>query len=287
MGPEPAASEEPGIREAFSIFIYPFFFRQDNYKQVLENILRDPAWKLEIIDLLAAEEQRHLRYFYPYVRRFLFPSAYLKLEELSCFSADKLHFKGRSLHIADAVRNRKKKVSIREQVKVLQSWLVVRWRWDFTCFSRIPREFTFFGQPARFEKVSLLLFSTGVGLLLLEVKPEEVFNICQLREFNRRFGVLEEMSYGKLKPAELEIGSGGAKQRRQLRDVILEDFLGFLPSYLREGGSYASGEAMLLRYCFLCVSLQETGSREEYLQEVVGRFAGSPQFPLKRPNSTE
>lgn len=239
---------------------------------VLENTLEEPAWQLEITDFSDEEEHRHLRYFYPYVRKFLFPAAFLKPEELSRFSAEKLFFKSDGIRETTAARYRGRTVPVKKQLELLNSWQVVRWRWDFARSTRVPQGFNFFGRPARFQKVSLLLFPTGVGLLLLEVTPEERLEITQLSEFNKKFAVLEEMAFGGLKPAEIEVATGAEAERILLREVILKGFLGFLPNDLCEEGSYASGEAMLLNYCFLCVDLASYGG----LKKVLDCFADSP-----------
>ena len=269
MTAEQNVPAEAGIRKAFSIFIYPFFFRKDAYQLVLENILKDPAWQLEITDFSDEEEYRHLRYFYPYFRNFLFPAAFLKSEELSCFPAEKLFIKGDGMDETTAVRSGWRMGSVKKQIKILGSWQVIRWRWGIDRSTRFRQEFNFFGWSARFQKVSLLLFPTGVGLLLLEVTPEKKLGIAELREFNKKFTVLEEMAFGELKPAELEVSTGAETERVLLREVILKVFLGFLPDHLREEGSYASGEAMLHHYCFLCVDLKSDND----LQEVLNCFA--------------
>ncbi|MCL6449343.1 MAG: hypothetical protein K6U04_14560, partial [Armatimonadetes bacterium] len=105
-------------------------------------------------------------------------------------------------------------------------WQVVRWRWNFARSPRVPQEFYFYGRPARFEKVSLLLFPTGVGLLLLEAAPGggkgkgkgesrgEQLDLARLKEFNKKFAVLEEMPFGGLGPAEIETGPEAEAQKK-------------------------------------------------------------------------
>ncbi len=286
--------EEPGIRitdirEAFSIFIYPFFFPQNTYRLVLENVLNEPAWLLEAaVAPLDEGEQRHLRYFYPYVQKFLFPAASLKGEELSFFPPEKLFFKGEGVRENGAAWRLGKRASVEKQLALLSLWQVVRWRWNFARSPRVPQEFYFYGRPARFEKVSLLLFPTGVGLLLLEAAPGggkgkgegesrgEQLDLARLKEFNKKFAVLEEMPFGGLGPAEIETGPEAKAQKKKLGDVIREDYLSFLPAALREEGSYSLGEAKLFHYCFLCVDLEKGGG----LREILERFADNPEvFP--------
>ncbi|WP_134642995.1 hypothetical protein [Ammonifex thiophilus] len=134
------------------------------------------------------------------------------------------------------------------------SWQVTRWRWNFEQSDTIPQEFGFYTQQTRFEKVSLLLFSTGVGFLLLDVKPME--GIVS-RRFSRRFAVLDEMPSGP-KAARVDYPDGAKKL---LQEVIENNLLGFLPAEIRDKGSYVSGEAKLYRYHFCCVETEEERDR--------------------------
>ncbi|WP_134642996.1 hypothetical protein [Ammonifex thiophilus] len=82
-GVESEGQEQEKVADAFVVFIYPFFFAQDDYRRVLGSVLEDPCWQLEVTSPWAVdsssrdpsieEERRHLRYFYPYVREFFLP----------------------------------------------------------------------------------------------------------------------------------------------------------------------------------------------------------------------
>ncbi|MGB9826228.1 MAG: hypothetical protein ACPLRU_06115, partial [Desulfofundulus sp.] len=253
-------------------FIYPFFFAQDGYRKVLEGILDNHWWQLEITSPWAVdpsekshsveEERRHLRYFYPYVREFFFPSsAFANREELlnalSCFSPDKVYFKCPELPKTELQKFQElyqKNHDRESQLNLLMSWQVTRWRWNFEHYCAVPQQFGFYKRQVRFEKISLLLFPTGVGLLLLDVKPVEG---VVSRRFSGRFAMLDDMPFGP-KAARVEC-PGGAE--RPLKEIIENNLLGFLPDGVRDRGSYVSGEAKLYQYHFCCVETKEEWDR--------------------------
>ncbi|GAV24615.1 hypothetical protein ciss_05480 [Carboxydothermus islandicus] len=230
----------------------------------------DPVWSLDITDLDDDKDWRHLRYFFPYVRKFLFPTAGLALENLLAFPPEKLKLsseKRDKLQDLSLSRHPRKKES---PLEILSSWSVVRWIWSFAKSSEILRDFHFRGKEAEFKKVSLLLFPTGVGLLLIEAMPKEIPKISFVRQFNKNFATIDKLSYGRIKLAELEFKTEENSRKKLLKNIIQENFLGFLPEELIEKGSYALGESFLLYYS---VVGKEIENREE-LEEAFAEFLG-------------
>ncbi|ACX51944.1 hypothetical protein Adeg_0802 [Ammonifex degensii KC4] len=239
-----------------SIFIYPFFFRQERYRELVGSVWRDPCWKLEFVTPEREEDRQHLRYLYPHARDFLFPTHGLGREEI-----EKL-FPPWKVYGSSGTAPARPDGPNRRQWEVLRSWQVIRWRWDPEG-GEAERRFRFdlrceggnLEVECKFHKVSLLVFPTGVGLLLMEVGPARPTGsgsggLDDPRAFGRwveQFSTLEDMPSGT-PAAELSFEKG----REKLKDFIEGKLLSFLAPELRAAGSYAAGEASLIRYVVWC-----------------------------------
>lgn len=253
--------------EGFCVFIYPFFFCQDDYRVVLERLWGETGWRLDAgggrDDKGDDKDYRHLRYFYPYAREFLFPACTEEAQELL-----RRHFPREKIYAGQdsapgASRTGSGGLNPR-QWEILRSWQVVRWRWHFADAGTVSREFDLDCGASRkqvrcsFEKVSLLVFPTGVGLLLLDVRPRDMLSPEEFGAWAERFGTLEPLPSG-VPAARIicrSLGGAAAEPAREsvempLRQLIEEVLLRPLAS-LREKGSYAAGEATLGRYLFWC-----------------------------------
>lgn len=264
-----SASKNTTGAEGFGIFIYPFFFRQDHYRVVLEHLWEETGWRLDAVygrDSAGSgqddKDYRHLRYFYPYAREFLFPActeeAQARLRDH--FPREKLYTgEDAALHAGPTGSDRLN----RRQWEILRSWQVVRWRWHFAGAGTVGREFDLECDAGRkwvrcsFEKISLLVFPTGVGLLLLDVRPRNRLSLEEFGAWAKHFATLEPLPSG-IPAAQIKIGSLGglAEPSKEPVEMPLKHLIeGVLLRCLepwREKGSYAAGEATLGRYLFWC-----------------------------------
>lgn len=248
----------------FCLFVYPFLFPQSDYGTLLERLYQEPAWKLDVIDLRDEKNSRHLRYLYPYARHFLFPTHNRGVQEQlqRCFPHAKIYgwdATGPQAHRIPPLN--------REQWKLLRSWQVVRWRWDFDAAAALKPQF--FAEVklgdqeicvrAAFTKISLLVFPTGVGLLLLEVTPQGALAPRECGAWARQFSTIEPLPSG-IPAAALIFPDDGCRVEetgtapslnRPLKEVI-EGILLRSVRDLCDEASYATGAAVLHRYLFWC-----------------------------------
>lgn len=235
---------DPKVEAHLSIFVYPFFFALEKFEEVLTLALEDPNWMLDYPEHDNEEEQRRIGYFLPYMQRFLFPATLWKEKEKGLMQ-DKIYYKGTrgGKRMGWYVRTR--------QAQRLSKDHVVRWRRDFGDMS-LDFVLSNGKDPqihARWKKASLLLYSTGVGLLVMEVEKtgdSRDLMLSDLALFNRTFNCLEKLSYGNLAPALVN----GVPLKTLLLDTFLKPFV---DRELLETGNSHLGKTFLHYSCLACL----------------------------------
>lgn len=276
-----------------TVYIYPFFFSQEKHLQILSVLLDDHKW---LPDLSCNEENheswRHLRYFLPYTRKILFPE-YAASANIEKYLAREKTYRGRDeknqRNQEQPERIHARRLNNKLIQRVIGNWPVTRWRYlpeniNFNLYSGSESSDLF---PAFWHKISLLIFSTGVGFLLLEPKlrdesPDNAnceldkptgYRFDQLWRFATTFNRISELTYGK-KPAYLENVSGLENQnakRIPLKQVLTGQFLRPIKDFLASG-AYGLGEGFLFGYFFFCMDAA-TAEFEMFLNQEVVRSA--------------
>ena len=234
----------PKVEGHLSIFVYPFFFTLGKLEELLILALEDPNWMLDYPEQDNEKEMRRIEYFLPYMQRFLFPATHWGEKEKRLFR-DKFYRKKnkRGKRTGWFVRTR--------QAKRLCKDHVVRWRRDF---GDMPLDFVLSNGngsqfSARWKKISLFLYSTGVGLLVMEVEKSGRsvdLRLSELALFNKTLNCLDKVLFGNLAPALVN----GVPLRTLILDTFLKPFVG---RSILEADNYNLGKTFLHYCCLACL----------------------------------
>lgn len=257
------------LKSFFTIFLYPFFFPQEHYHDVVSAVIENPQWLLDFsICDSSVEAKKHSRYLLPYAQRFLFPEVSFYHEAVKIFPPEKIHTKMIGYHHQPAHRLLSRAFGKSKQLEMLKNWTLIRCRHDLDKMpAEIPKEFTLKGKDeirGLWKKVSMLTFPTGVGFLILDVEPAiNEYTVESVKRFADSFSRLEDLAPDRPKAVLSGI---------PLDEIIQKYLLGCVMPFL-ERGSYNLGQAFLSRYWFFSVDTPEE-SVEAVLRD--GFISGQP-----------